>query len=187
MSNTSEPTRLYIPGMLSLYDREPQDLKTLGNQVEALYAWYLFIKDQGFPNEGFDALQFMMKIASQGTATPEEERRAIERLSDLMEAIEGGSTCRNQIPFELESIVDGLVSRNPKSRAVMLATKIQLALSRGNLMLNTHLHDAIRNLLKSIQEVMTPIEAEGLSRSLQEVIDQPDKIPDLKDRMFTLL
>ena len=161
--------------------------QTFGDQAKAFYTWYQSIRQTGFPKEGYHGLQYIMNIAQQKTATQEEGQAAYEKLSTLMEELDGGSTTLDKIPHEVEMIVDGLTNHNAKSRVVMQATKIQISVNLSERNPPEELHEALNTLLGRISNEMPHIKAEEISRSLQESLDQSEGTKSLHKKVLSLL
>lgn len=157
---------------------------SFATQAESLYAWYQSIRRPTFPRKGFIALQIIMQIGHQGTATVEEGKEASRRLSDLAEALDGGEVTLDKIPEEVSRILDVLVQSNPKSRVIMQATQIEIAV-------NLHQHTApeefnkmMEKLLRKVNPTMPHMQAEAISRILQEVLESPQEKGELLKRQI---
>lgn len=176
-----------MPGLTPKAGASSTKVESFGDQAVAFYSWYQSIRQKGFPQEGYHALQYIMKISEQGTATQEEKTNASEKLSLLMEAIEEGSKTLDQIPHELDKIVDGLTNHNAKNRVVMQATKIQISFNLSGLEAPHEFEEVINTLLGRVNPEMPSIQAEKISRTLQEALDQPEDSKGLKEKILTLL
>ena len=176
-----------MPGITPKAGASNTEVEAFGDQAEAFYTWYQSIRQIGFPREGYHALQYIMKISEQGTATEEEKTGASAKLSLLMESIDEGSKTLDQIPHELDKIVDGLTNHNAKSRVVMQATKIQIDFNLSNLETPQELEETIDALLERVNPDMSSIQAEKISRTLQEALDQPEHSKGLRENILALL
>ncbi len=177
-----------MPGMTPKASASAQEKHSFQGQAEAFYSWYQSIRQPTFPSEGFRGLQYIMQIGEKGTATTEEASAASEELKALMDDIDCGRKTLDQIPYEIERIVDHLTESNPKSRIVMQATQIEIAVNLSQLESPEDLNEMMESLLQKVNPEMSNIQAEAISHALQEGLNQQDiDIKDLKTKIFSLL
>lgn len=161
--------------------------ESLGDQAEAFYSWYQSVRQPGFPKEGYHALQSIMNISEQGTASQEEAKTASEKLSILMDDIDGGSKTLDQIPHEMERILDGLTQHNARSRVVMQATQIQININLSELSAPEEFQESMNALISKVSQEMPNIKAELISSALNEAILQPENTKSLQQKIQSLL
>ena len=158
------------------------------SQAEAFYSWYQSIRQPAFPMEGFQRLQYIMQIGEKATATEEEGNIASEQLSLLIDDLDGGKKTLDQIPYEIEKIVNHLIENNPKSRIVMQATQIEIAL---NLSLVEHpedLSEVMDILLEKVNQEMPIIQAKAISYALEQGLNEEKmNSKELKEKILPLL
>lgn len=177
-----------MPGMTPKASASAQEKQSFQAHAEAFYSWYQSIRQPTFPIEGFQGLQYIMQIGEKKTATEEEKRIASEELKTLMEDLDGGRKTLDQIPYEIERIVDHLIENNPKSHLVMQATQVEIAVNLSQLETSEDLNEMMQTLLQKINPEMSNIQAEAISRALQEGLNQQEvDIKGLKGRIFSLL
>ncbi|QVL58253.1 MAG: hypothetical protein KFB93_04010 [Simkaniaceae bacterium] len=162
--------------------------QTFQAQAEAFYSWYQSIRQPTSPSDGYRGLQYIMQIGEKGTATQEEGNLACEELKALMEDLDGGRKTLDQIPYEIGRIVDHLTETNPKSRIVMQATQVEIAVNLSQLDNPDEFRDMMKSLLQKVNPEMPNIQAEAISHALQEGLDQQKvNAGDLKGKIFSLL
>ncbi len=176
-----------MPGTTPKASASNAENEAFGEKAEAFYSWYQSIRQPNSPSEGYHGLQYIMNISEQETATQEEGTLAAEKLNQLMEEIDGGSKTLDKIPHEVEKIVDGLTNHNPKSRVVMQATKIQIAVNLSESDTSEEVHRVINSLLGRVTKEMPPIKAEEISRTLQDAIDHSEGSKSLLQKVLLLL
>lgn len=177
-----------MPGITPKASASTQGKQSLQNQAEAFYSWYQSIRQPTFPTEGFQGLQYIMQIGEKGTATEKEASIANEELKNLMEDLDSGKKTLDKIPYEIERIVDHLIENNPKSRVVMQATQIEIAVNLAQLETPEDLTEMMQTLLQKVNPEMSNIQAAAISHALQEVINQQEvDVKGLKGKIFSLL
>ncbi|MDJ0651544.1 MAG: hypothetical protein QNJ27_00805 [Simkaniaceae bacterium] len=177
-----------MPGITPKASASARETQSFQGQAEAFYSWYQSIRQPTFPTEGFRGLQYIMQIGEKGTATAAEASAASEELKDLMEEIDCGKKTLDQIPYEIERIVDHLTENNPKSCVVMQATQIEIAVNLSQLETPEDLGEMMGSLLQRVNPEMSNIQAAAISHVLQEGLNQKDiDSKELKGKIFSLL
>ncbi|MDN3509461.1 MAG: hypothetical protein P0S93_05580, partial [Candidatus Neptunochlamydia sp.] len=177
-----------MPGMTPKASASAREKQSFQGQAEAFYSWYQSIRQPTFPTEGFRGLQYIMQIGEKETATEEEASAANEELKTLMDDIDCGKKTLDQIPYEIERIVDHLTENNPKSRIVMQATQIEIAVNLSQLGTAEDLNEMMESLLQKVNPKMSNIQAEAISHTLQEGFNQQEvDIKELKGKISSLL
>lgn len=160
----------------------------LGKQAESFYAWYLLMRRESYPSDGYQGLQHIMQMCKHGTPTDGEAQEALEKLMDLSDALDGGAKTVDQIPYEISLIIDRLTENNPKSRLIKQATQIEMSVNLGNGEAPEELGELMHQLVDKITPEMPKIKAESLSRTLDEALSQPSPdLKGLKDRISHLI
>jgi uncharacterized protein YoxC len=176
-----------MPGITPKASASNVQNEAFGDKAKAFYSWYQSIRQPNSPTEGYHGLQYIMNISEQGTATKEEGNLADEKLSQLMEEIDGGSQTLDKIPHEVEKIVDSLTNHNAKSRVVMQATKIQISVNLSEPDTSEEIQQVMNSLLGRVTKEMPHIKAEEISRTLQDAIDHPEGPKSLQQKVLSLL
>ncbi|MEM8727782.1 MAG: hypothetical protein AAGE99_03635 [Chlamydiota bacterium] len=177
-----------MPGMTPKASASAQEKQSFQGQAEAFYSWYQSIRQPTFPAAGFQGLQYIMQIGEKKTATDREATVAGEELKTLMDDIDCGKKTLDQIPYEIERIVDHLTENNPKSHIVMQATQIEIGINLSQLEITGDVAALVEPLLQKINPEMSNIQAEAISRALQEGFNrQKVDINGLKGKIFSLL
>ena len=178
----------HMPGVTPKATSSSSEHQSFASEAEAFYSWYQSIRRPTSPAEGYQGLQYIMQIGQQGTATVEEASTASKELNNLMEDLDGGKKTLDQIPYEVGRIVDRLTEDNPKSRIVMQATKIEIAVNLSELEAPDAFKEMMHTLLEKVSPEMPNIQAEAISHTLQEGLqEKPLNVNDLKIRVFSLL
>ena len=188
MGNIDPIPDYQMPGITPKASASTSEQQSFQSEAEAFYSWYQSIRQPTSPTEGYRGLQYIMQIGEKETATEKEASTASEELKELMEDLDGGRKTLDQIPYEIERIVDHLTENNPKSRIIMQATQIEIAVNLSQLEAPEDFKDIMQALLQKINPEMPNIQAEAISHALQEGLSQRKvDMKDLKGKIFSLL
>lgn len=160
----------------------------LAKQAESFYGWYLSVRKESYPPEGYQGLQHIMQICKKSTLSEHEALEALRGLKELIEDLDGGPKTIDQIPTEIFHIVDRLTRHNPKSRLVKQATQVEIAVNLGESHTPRELYQLMDKLIEKVTPEMPMIKAEAICRTLDEVLGAPSpNLKDLKDRISRLV
>lgn len=188
MGNIDPIPDYQMPGMTPKASASQVEQKSFQTEAEAFYLWYQSVRQPTSPTEGYKGLQYIMQIGEKGTATKEEAITASKELRALMDDLEGGKKTLDQIPYEIEKIVDHLIENNPRNRIVMQATQIEIAVNLSKLETPDEFKEMMQSLLKKVNPEMPNIQAEAISHILKEGLKSQDmNMKDLKGKLFPLL
>lgn len=180
-----------IPGFLSPFFKNPDgisketDNKSLKNQAESFYAWYLSVRKHSYPSDGYQGLQYIMRMGQLSTPTNSESQEAISELNALAEDLDEGRKSLGQIPYEIGRIVDRLIEKNSKNKFVKQVTHIEMIITSETEGSSEDLHKLIDTLVQKTIAEMSPIKTEQFCRSLEQVSSK--NIKELKDHIHMLI
>ncbi len=146
----------------------------LGNRLyqaaASFYAWYQWNRKVHDAEEGFHHLQVMMQIGAKRALSLEEEEEAVKQIKALREDLNTVAKTIDQIPTELNRILDELTEANPKSRVIHHATELEMRL---NLHQDDESYHKLEALIEKILVGSTKMEAEEISRQLRACLALP--------------
>jgi len=162
----------------------------LFEECSSFFAWYEWVRKQNDPPEGIRDLLTIMLIAQYQTLTAEQEKDATQKIQDLREALGDGTRRFDQIPHDINKILDRLIEESPRSRLIYYAMQVEIAMRQTNTTPSDELVILMEEMMTRVRKYMPTIQAEAICHRLEIFLEtslSEKDIEDLKNHLWTLI
>ncbi len=155
--------------------------KQLFNSASDFYSWYMtWINTPSSQANVFQTLSELMRIAllsSDGGnyLSFQEEEKSIKDLSKLKEELCDGNLKKENTFQELRSLVDNIISRNPKAKLVSYATELEyrFCILKTPSTQAEYLQKYLKELLTCVTPSLLEIQAYAIGQIMGKILENP--------------
>ena len=160
--------------------------RQLFNSVSDFYSWYMsWIHMPSSQANVFRVLSELMRIAllsAEGGSylSSQDENNGMQNLSRLKENLCDGHLKKEGTFQELKSLVNSIISQNPKAKLVSCATELeyQFCILPPPSSQSKNLQDYLNKLLKCVTPSLLEIQAYAVSQVISKILETPSQHKD---------